>query len=62
MATWKSAPSPTYQPFGGLGPGTGKYPYGEAITPALNGPPTGNFIGAPAAGTGNDGTDVFTTG
>jgi hypothetical protein len=62
MATWKPAPSVSAQTAGGDGPNGGKFPYGEAITPVKNGPPTPPFIGAPAVGTGNDGTDVYTTG
>jgi hypothetical protein len=61
VATWKPAPSVTAQAAGGDGPGTGKFPPGVNHV-QLNIPPTPNFIAAPATSSGNDGTDVFTTG
>lgn len=61
MATWKPAPSVPAQAEGGNGPNTGVIQF-SVRQPVLNQPPTPNFIAAPAAGSGTDGTDVFTTG
>jgi hypothetical protein len=62
MATWKPSPSVPVQVEGGLTPLSGKYVYGENLAPAFNTAPTPLFIAMPPSGSGNDGTDVFTTG
>lgn len=62
MATWVPAPSTAAVTSTGTTWGAGKMVAGSVIGTVAQQPPSPPWIPAPATGSNNDGTDVFTTG